>query len=706
MSEYKTFCTVCEAVCGMIATVENDRVVKLRPDPDHPISRGSACPKGIAFTQVLEDPDRVVKPLIRQNDGSFAEASWDEALDRSASRLRAVIEEHGPKSVGVYLGNPATSNVSAPTLVGALAAALGTQHYFTSASVDINHLYLTNHLLYGNMCMTAFPDVDRSDFVLVVGANPVVSHGSMWTTGRVREQLRDVVERGGRVVVVDPRRTETARLFEHVAVRPGEDVWLFSGMLKVIFDEGLSDDSAIAAQTRGADELRRLIAMVDLQKATSRSGIPTEVIQDLARSFARASAASIHTRCGTSLSQFSTLARYFSEALPIVTGNLDRPGGNVFGDAWISFEEMTAGASGWNRWATRVDGFPEVCGQSPIAAFANEVETPGEGQLRALICVCGNPATTGPRSDRIRDALGKLDLLIALDPYITETSRHADVVLPPTLWMERETAPLFSQLHMAIPTAQWCGPLVSPRGETRDDGWILAELARRAGIELELPASAEEIHDGMLRMGPYGDGFGERPEGLTRERLMSTGEPVKLRDAVPTGVLGSRVRHDDGLVALDHPIFAEEFTRLLGTLEEDPQYPLRLISVRELRSQNSWLHNVDKLMAGHRRQRVMVHPDDAVVARVTDGGAAEVTSANGRVTLEVEVTTDIGPGVVGVNHGWGHQGTWRRAVAAGGVALNSLVPDQAGNIDVPSGNAFLNGIPVALKAISKQPPRA
>lgn len=697
----------------MIATVDGDRVVKLRPDPDHPISQGFACPKGIAWPAVLNDPDRVPAPLLRDDEGELRPASWDRAFDVAGAKLRRVIDEHGTEAVGLYLGNPATSNMGATIVAGALASALKTKHFYTSSSVDIHNYLVTNKLLYGSSWMTTFPDIAHTDFLLVVGANPLVSHGSMWTVGRVREQLRAVVARGGRVVVIDPRRTETAAQFEHMPIRPGSDAWLFAALLKIVFDERLEDPLALGRQARDAGVLRRLVSAVELERAAVETGIAADRLVQLARDFAGAQAASLHSRCGASLGRFSTLTRYLSEGLVLATGNLDRRGGNVIGDPWINFEAMTdaAGLDTYDTWRTRVDGLPEVSGQTPVASLAREITTPGPGQLRALITVCGNPATTGPAADSIRQALDRLDVLICLDPYVTETSRRADAILPPTLWLERESVPSFSQLHMNVPTAQWAPAVVPPRGDTKDDGWILDRLARSAGVIPQPTAIARVLdrvglrldpattYDLLVRIGPHGDRFGLRRRGLSRKRLLANG-PVKLRDAVPTGVLATRIRHPDHLVHLDHEIIHTELRRLLADVPDRGGLSLRLISLRELRSQNSWLHNVEKLMRGQRRQLARLHPDDAAANNIRDGDEIEIRSATASVRLPAMITDELMPGVVAVNHGWGHQGEWQRAVAAGGTTINALVPNDPEQLDQASGNAFINGVPVAIDRAS------
>jgi len=418
MADHKIWCGVCEATCGLVATVEDERITKIRPDDSHPNSEGFACPKGILYPQVLEDPDRVLAPQRRQADGTFAPVSWDEALDDIGGRLGAIADEHGRESIGVALGNPTGWNYGAFLGAFGMAAALKTKHFFTAGSVDINNYWVIGELLYGHNLVNPVPDFDRTDFLLVIGANPVVSHGSMVTVGNVRRRMTDIVGRGGRIVVVDPRRTETAELFEHVPVRPDSDAWLLAGMLKVILGEGLQNRAMLAHQTTGADLLPELVAGVDLDRAAAETGIPRATIEQLARDLAAAPAACVYGRCGASLSRFSTLTKYLIDVLNIVTGNLDRPGGLVFPMPFVDAERLTwlLRVNGYDRWRTRVDGIPEVLGTSPLACLPREVETPGPGQLRALIAVSTNMAATSPASNDMERALSKLDLFVSLDP--------------------------------------------------------------------------------------------------------------------------------------------------------------------------------------------------------------------------------------------------------------------------------------------------
>lgn len=719
-TEKKTFCGICEASCGLVATVEGDRVVKLGPDPDHPSSRGFVCVKGVNFHQVVEDPDRVLHPMRRKPDGTFARATWEEALDDIGTRLRPIQREHGNESIGVVFGNPVSWNYSATVTMNGLATALGTKHQYTSASLDINNYWASADMMYGNTLVNPLPDFAATHFALIVGANPVVSHGSLVTTGRIREVLLGVPARGGRVVVVDPRRTETARLFEHVPILPGADVWLLGAILRVLFDDDLVDHETLARQASGVAELRALAARFDLDRATRETGIDAGVITELAHALAAAPSACVYGRCGASLGKFSTLTKFLLDALAIVTGNLDRRGGMVFGEPMAALVEAGTklGQFGRGRWHTRVHGVPEMNGTAPLACLPEEITTPGRGKLRALIGLSSNLVTSAPDSSATAAALEQLDLMVWLDPYLTETSRHADWILPPTLWLEREEMPLFTQTQSTVPNAQWVAPIVPARGAARDDSWILDQIARRIGIvpaampgaqllgRLGIRPKPRHLIDLALRTGKYGDLFGFRRGGLSRRKLLATQGAVKLADACPVGVLESNLYTDDKRIHLGQPEMLAETERLAGHSGDDGAYPLRLFSVRELRSHNTWLHNVPRLMAGDRRCHALLHPDDAAASRLDDGDDVTITSRWGRITVPVRVTDEVAPGAVGLTHGWGHSGGWRTAVAAGGASYNTLTPTDPAEIDRPSGNAYFNGVPVAVSSFEESPSRS
>lgn len=719
--ERKTFCGICEAACGVIVTVQGDEVLKIRGDVDHPNSKGFLCPKGAAFGAVRDDPDRVLTPLQRQPDGRFVPVSWDTALDDIGARLRGIIQRHGREAIGVHLGNPNGWNYGAFMWLLGMAAALKTKHLYTASSVDINNYWVVGELLYGHNLVTPFPDIAHTQFLIVLGANPVVTHGSMMTAGRVKEQMAAITARGGRVVVIDPRRSETAAQFEWQPMRPDGDPWLLAGMLKTILDEGLADQDALRRQTRGADALPALLKDVNGDRVAAETGIAWADVQALARAFAKSPTAALYGRCGASLGPFSTLTNYLINVLNIVTGNLDRRGGMVFGQPMLDTEGFTRlfKVNGYDRWRTRVDGIPEVMGTSPLATLPREIRTPGKGQLRALLIASGNIATTSCASGEVGAALDELDLLISLDPYLTETSQHAHYILPPTLWLERDGMPIFSQMHAGVPYAQWTPASVAPRGEARDDWWIIDEICKRIGLVPSASKAAQWLGklgirltpatavDLFLRTGPAGDWFGLKA-GISRKKLFQQTSGVALSAEPPVGVSRQRVHFKDGLIPLAQPLMAREMARLIARPSSDDdaeskRWPLRLISMRELRSQNSWLHNVPKLTTGDRRPHLRIHPDDARPLELEDGSEVSITSRWGEITVPARISDEVMRGTVALPHSWGHRGGWRRAVAIGGGRYNDLTSNDATEIDIPSGNAVLNGLRVRVTRRANAP---
>ena len=714
----KVFCGVCEGSCGLEARVQGTEVISLRADPEHPNTRGFACAKGLAFAAVRDDPDRLLHPLKRMPDGSFTQVSWDQALDEIGERLRSIIAQHGTESIGLYQGNSVAWNFGAFLNLFGMAGALKTKHLYSAASSDINGYWLMSQLMYGSNFLNPIPDVARTDFMLCLGANPAVSHGSMANIGRFRDTMVAITRRGGRVVVVDPRRSETAALFEHLPIRPNGDVWLLAALLKVIFDENLADMEALQRQTSGHRILPEILAGLDLQRAASASGIAVATIQQLARDFAAARSACAYGRCGISIGPFASLGKYFLDALNIVTGNLDRPGGWCFGRPFVDLETMMhrMKSTGYDRWRTRVDQFPEVAGTSPVVSIPREIRTPGRGQLRAMLVIGANPATSSPAAGELRDAFRQLDLLISQDVYMTETSRLAHYILPPTVWLEREGFPIFTQSHSGVPHAQWVGPTVPPRGDVRDDAWIMDEICKCIGLvpadfpgaqllgKLGLRPSPSFLMDIGLRTGPEGDWFGLRPRGLSRKKLMERNGAVKLADSVPTGVLHHRIFTRDRKVALDHDVVRVEMKRLLAfDTTVDSDYPLSLISLRELRTQNTWLHNIPKLIAGDRVQRLRIHPQDAVRYAIEDGDPVEITSRYGQIRVPAaRVSDEMMVGSLALPHGWGHEGGWQRAVAMGGDGYNALTTNRVDCTDLPSGNASVNGVAVRVRSLKNK----
>jgi anaerobic selenocysteine-containing dehydrogenase len=709
-----TFCRICEAHCGMVATVEDDRITKLRPDPDHPLSKGYACPKGIAMLDVQNDPDRVVHPLKKGPDGEFHRVSWDEALDDIGERLRAIIDRNGKKSVGWYMGNPGAFSYSHPLWSKGFVDGLGSPHYYTAGSQDVNNRFAASALLYGTPLLVPIPDINRTRFLFMVGANPMVSHGSVLTAPRIREQLHEIVNRGGRVVVVDPRRSETARQFEHVAVTPDTDAWLLLSMLHVIFEEGLANKEFLDEHTEGADALDDMARPFVPEDTAARTGVPAETVRDLARAMAAPGSAA-YGRTGSCLGRFGTLVAFLIDALNAVTGNLDAPGGAVFGRPAIALDDVgeKAGLASYGKVRSRFGGFPDVIGNLPASLLPREITTPGELQIRALFVSAGNPVLSVPDGNALERALDDLDLCVSLDFYVNETNRHADYILPSPTFYERDDMPLAFLGFYTTPFIQYTDAVVPPAGEAREEWEVIDEIAKRIGIVPfsiktmrmlgRLPGmrpKPRRIAELLLRTGPEGDLFGLRRGGLNIGKVAREPHGIVLSDQIPTGVLREKVRHKSDRVQLAPDEIAAEVERLAAVNGADPGFPLRLIGLRELRSHNSWMHNSPLLMRGGRVHALRVHPRDAEEHGLVDGGEARLASKSGAVVVPVKVTDEMTPGTVALPHGWGHKGGWRVANDAGGVNFNLLTSSDPDDLEPLAGMAFLNGIPVRLEPVA------
>lgn len=721
-----TFCRICEPTCGMIATVEDGKLTALRPDEQHPITAGFSCPKGLEMVHVHNDADRVVHPLRRRPDGSFEQISWDTALREIGERLRTVRDKHGGQSIGWYVGNPAGFSHSHGIWATGFIKAIGSKHLYSPNTQDTSSRFVASTLLYGNPVVMPVPDIERSNFVLLLGTNPLVSRGSLVSAGNLREKLSAVVARGGRVVVIDPRRTETARAFEHVAVRPDGDAWLLLAMMHVIFAEGLADEKAIARQSKGVQILREAVRVYSPDAVLERTGVPADEIRALARALAKAPSAAIHGRTGACLGRHATLVNVLLDSLALITGNLDRPGGLVFGRGPIDFASFAvrAGAATYGKQRSRIGGFPDVLGQMPAPIMAEEINTPGPGQLRALIVSAGNPVLSVPGAVEFERALAKLDLQVAIDLYVNETHRHAEYVLPAATFYERDDMVLIAlDLHLT-PYVQWTDAVVPPRGEARPDWQIIDSIARELGVRplaglaasalvpepfisiatrLLSPASGwvtpQLIMDLLLRTGRDGDWFGLRRGGLSLSALRKEPRGRVLAPHIPTGVLRSRVR--GGRVNLGDRRISEALRRLTAEPAPDPDYPLLLIGQREIRTHNSWMHNTPKHRDPRRRQRALLNPKDAAAVGIADGDAVRIVSPSGEGVIPVQLSEDVSPGTVAVPHGWGHRDAgWQIANAAGGTNVNQITSAGVADLEPLSGMAHLNGVPVRVEAIA------
>ena len=708
-------CHLCEAMCGLVVETQSDRIVEIRPDADDVFSRGHICPKAFALAELYTDPDRLRSPVRRTASG-FVPVDWEEALSDIVSKLYAIQSEHGRSSIATYVGNPVAHNHEALLMGQLFARALGSKNRFDANSQDANPKLYASHAAYGELTSITIPDVDRTSFFLILGANPIASGGSVMSLGDVRGRMRGIRERGGRVVLVDPRRTETAPFADqHLAIRPGGDAALVLALLEVIFAEGLFDERSVRRTTRGLDALKAAAAPFTPERVASAIGLSSHAIRALARDFARAPSAVAYGRVGVCTNEFGAIASYLIEALNVVTGNFDKAGGAMFASPAIDLSALARrfGVGGAGRFRTRVRGLPEVGGMFPATAMAEEMETPGRGQIRGLVTMAGNPVLSVPGSERLDRALGKLDLMVSIDLYINETTRHAHYILPPRFGLERDHYDVLFHALAVRNTAKWSSRAVNAEASSLSEWTILYELATRlfvrrvGGVGLErwsspmrraLEPSPKRVLDALIRFGPYGSGISPFGRGLTLAKIEQAPHGLDLGPLVP--MRRARVSHVGGLVELGHVGLLSDAARVSQWLDA-PRPPLVLIGRRHLRSNNSWMHNAPSLVSGKDRATLLMHPDDAAERGLQRGIRVHVSSAGGRVEAKLEVSDSFARGVVSLPHGFGHglvQSTMRVAGAVLGPNANAVI--DAGVVEPLTGTAVLNGVPVDVRALA------
>ena len=691
-------------MCGVLVEVDDERIRSVRGDPDDPFSRGYVCPKAAALPDLHHDPDRIRRPLLRTGS-SWREASWEEALDRAAAGLAAVRRRHGRDAVALYYGNPVAHNLGLLTHGLAFRQALRTRNVYSASSADQLPQMLAALRMYGHFGLIPVPDVDRTDFFLAIGANPVVSNGSLMSAPDMRRRLAGIRARAGRVVVVDPRRTETAAAAdEHFAIRPGADALLLAAMLHVIVSEDRVRLGRMAGRVKRLDALAEFVADLPPERVARRTGLAASAIRRLAAAFASADRAACYGRVGLCTQRHGTLAAWLQQALNLVTGRVDEIGGMLLPTPAVDIVGISA-RLGWrgtfDRWRSAARHLPEFSGELPVAGLAEEIESTGPRSVRALVTVAGNPALSAPNGRRLERALESLDHVVAVDPYLNETTRHAHVLLPPAPPLARAHYDLALNAFAVRNVAKYVEPVVARTAEQRHDWEILAELGGRAlaprllGRPLIRAARAlrpERLLDLLLRAGPY---------GLTLARLRAAPHGLDLGPLQP-GRVGSRIATPDGRIDIAPEDFLRAArNRLLSEADHDAGPGLVLIGRRQTRSNNSWMHNSPRLVKGPPRCALLIHPDDAASRRLATGDLAELGSEAGAVTVPVEVTDAVRPGVVSLPHGWGHHRDGVRlsvARAHPGASANDVTSHH--HLDTLSGNAAFNGLPVTVRRVS------
>ena len=690
-------CHLCEAICGLTIQTEADaagqvQIVSIKGDAEDSFSRGHICPKAVALQDIQSDPDRLRQPM-RRIGSEWQAIGWDEAFNLVAERLADIQARHGQNAVAVYQGNPSVHNYGLMTHSNYFLGLLKTRNRFSATSVDQLPHHLTSHLLYGHGLLIPIPDIDHTDFMLILGGNPLASNGSLMTVPDVEKRLKAIQKRGGKLVVVDPRRSETAAIADqHVFVRPGEDAALLCGLLNTLFAEGLTRASHLPISD--LDAVRSAIDGFTAEAMSARCGVPAATIRQLARDFAGADKAVCYGRMGVSTQVFGTLCQWLVQLLNLVSGNLDRVGGVLCTEPAVDIVAATSGGH-FNRWQSRVSGLPEYSGELPVAALAEEMLSAGDGQVRALVTVAGNPVLSTPNGRQLEQALDGLEFMLSLDFYINETTRYADLILPPSGPLEHnhyDTS--FNAFAVRNVTRFNEAVLAKPEGALHD--WeifvgLAKAFAAHAGVELKPIMTPEQMIDMGLRFGPYGDqsahklslaALREQPHGLDLGALKAN--------------LAARLRTPSKTIEAAPALLLAELQRF-AQVPTANSAQLLLIGRRHVRSNNSWMHNYHRLVKGKPRHQLLMHPDDLAARGLAEGQRVRVRSRVGSIEVEVASSSDMMPGVVSLPHGWGHNRQGVRLAIAGaqpGASANDLTDER--HLDGLSGNAALNGVPVEV----------
>ena len=730
-------CTLCEATCGIRVHVEGDSVTTIRGDQDDPFSRGYICPKAYGLKGLYEDRDRLRAPLVRTSSG-FEAVSWERAFEVAIDGLLAVRERHGSDGVGSYAGNPTVHSLQAMLYLSVFLRALGTKQRFSASSVDQLPKMVSSGLMFGSGLNIAVPDLDRTQYLLVLGGNPAVSNGSLMTAPDAAGRLRAIAARGGKVVVFDPRRTETAQLAaEHHFLQPGTDAALLLAMVQVMFEEKLVRLGRASGHVRGLDAVKNAVGAFTPERVAAYCRIEPAVIRRLTREFCEAPSAVCYGRLGTTCQTFGTVASWAVDLVNVLSGNLDAPGGAMFSRPAID----NSGGSRYTTRArggpTRVKGLPRWFGEAPVATLADEILTEGPGQIRGLFTFAGNPLLSAPDSNRLEQAFRSLEFMVSVDVYLNETTRHAHVILPPPTGLERDHYDLALYRFAVRDVAKYSQPVFAPPQGQPEEWEILLTLAKamwgqralslEQADEIVFTGAVKEAHeslaasfpdltleeikralptrrgaprvlDVLLRSGPYGDAFGRNPDGLTLAQLESTPHGRDLGALKPQ--LPQALHTSDRMIDLAPELLIADVARLeVDIARQLPE--LVLIGRRQLRSNNSWMHNIEALIKGPQRCTLLVNEQDAARRGLRHGQPARLSSAVGSIVAQVEVTADMMPGVVSLPHGFGHSSAGAQlGVAALHAGVNINVVSDSAIVDPVSGNAAFNGVEVTLEPVA------
>lgn len=715
VTHYHT-CCLCEAMCGLEIVTQGETVLSIKGDQQDVFSKGHICPKGVALQDLHTDPDRLRQPIKRVGDSwepiSWEPISWEAALSEIGKRLAHIQKQHGRDSVAMYMGNPFAHNYAGLLAMPLVWQVLGSRNRYSASSLDQMPLMLAALLMFGHQLLMPLPDIGRTHYLLMLGANPLVSNGSLMAAPDLRNQIKGIKARGGKFVLIDPRRTETAALAdEHHFLRPGADALLLLGLLHTVFAEGLARPGRLSKHLQGLDTIQTLVMDFSPETVAAATGMSAETIRRLAREFCQAPSAVAYGRLGTCAQEFGTLASWLIIVLNAVTGRLDTPGGSMFPTPAADLVALSnaLGMQGhFGKHRSRVRGLPDFGGEFPSVALAEEIATPGPGQIKALITVAGNPVLSTPNGEKLESALDRLELMVAIDIYCNETSSKADYILPPASQLEREHFDLVGALLAPHNHIKYSPPVFAKAPDARHDWQILTELALSVASAQGLPKAAlDGIYklyaksgpsgtvDALLRLGPYGDRYNPFSQGLNLSKLKRHPHGLDLGPMQPS--LPGRLATPQKRIRLAPPEFLRDLRRLRAKLEA-PIPAFVLIGRRQLRSNNSWMHNQARLVKGRNPCTLLMHPEDASRLGLRTGDFARLRSRVGELLVPVELSDSMMPGVVSLPHGWGHHRRGNRlgvATAQAGVSINDITDETF--FDQLSGNAGLSGLPVEVE---------
>ncbi len=699
MSEthYRT-CNLCEAMCGLKITHLNGKIEKIEGDKEDPLSRGHLCPKAYGLKDIYEDPDRLKRPLKKIN-GNWQEISWELAYEEVASKIIEMNMKYGADSIAVYQGNPSIHNLGTMLTSQPFFRSLKTKNMYTATSTDQLPHHFASWLMYGHPLLVPIPDIDNTDLWVIFGGNPLVSNGSMMSVPDVAHRMKAIQERGGKIIVIDPRKTETAlKADQHIFIKPGKDAWLLAAIANYIISEGKLKWGSLADFTDGLDELTAAIKYVSIAKASIETGVREDVILALAETICQAEKAAIYGRVGVSTQSFGGLSHWLINVLNILTGNLDKVGGVLFTTPAIDSIGRSKPRNRFNRWQSRVRKFPEFIGELPVACLSEEIETDGPGQIKMLMTSCGNPVLSITNGGRLDKALEKLEYMVSIDIYMNETSRHADIILPPATGVETSHYDLTFH-HLAIRNSSKYSPALFEKTEGARYDW---EIFQELGNVLSRKVSGEEINGGKIFTPEQmlSRSMAANTYCITWEQVMESPHGLDLGALKPQ--LPGRLSHENKRINLAPELLLNDLNRLQASANKSGEGYL-LIGKRHLRDNNSWMHNSEQLQKGKNRCILLINPKDAKKEGLADKEVVRVKSRVGEVKINVEISDEMMPGVLAMPHGYGHNKKGIKMEVAqknAGVSVNDLTDDLV--IDELTGNSAFSNVYVTLHKNSEQ----